>query len=257
MILRCCDVETTGLDPAKDGAAVCELGICDVRWKPILQPSDNSEGLKAVGGEWHICPPQSVFVDPGHAIPPAMSGIHHITDDMVAGAYKWSIASMPLLAEAGKVTLCAHNNRFEMKFITTPAPWIDTYRVALAHAPKAPDHKLQTLRYWLKLRLDEDYLKDLPPGRQAHSAGFDAYCTALLVHRMLSKLSIEEMKSVSSRPALLTKFTFGKHAMEEIGPQIPDRYLQWIIDNIDDSEDVIHTARHHLAMRNPQRNFGV
>jgi exodeoxyribonuclease X len=241
-IIRCLDFESTGLDPKVDDARVCEIGITDVVALPTNSPKDCIQ--------WAIGPTRTVLVDPGHHIPAALSAVHHITDADVAGAPKWVEAAKMILEDASEVCLCAHHNRFEQKFFTVPAPWIDTYRVALHLAPQAPEYKLQTLRYWLKLDANKD--RASPP----HRAGPDTYVTALLVQRMLAKLNVAQMIKISSNPAILTKFTFGKHAMRPI-ENIPTGYLHWVLDNITDDEDVIATARHHLRLRNPQGQLAV
>lgn len=64
------DCESTGLSHETD--AVCEVGLCEVAMdaEEVWRPG------KAV----------SSFVNPGRSIPPEASGIHDITDEMVAGA---------------------------------------------------------------------------------------------------------------------------------------------------------------------------
>lgn len=238
-IIRCIDVETTGLDPKVDNATVCEIGWTD------LYLMDN--------GSWMIGKTTSTLINPQQHIPSTMSAIHDITDEDI------EFAKPPLFTEVAKslfdgapdVALCAHNSRFEQKFFTTPAPWIDTYRVALVLAPMAPGYKLQELRHWLKLDVNRE--RCLP----FHRAGPDTYVCAALVKRMLAKMSIDEMLKVSSRPAILPYFTFGKHAMQKI-EDIESGYLRWIIDQSDfTDEDVLATARHHLELRKPQREMRV
>jgi exodeoxyribonuclease X len=234
-IIRCLEFETTGLDPT-DGARVCEIGITDV----MALPTSSNDARDV---QWAIGPTKSILVNPGHHIPAEISAVHHITDADVAAAPPFSEVAQVILEDASEVCLCAHNNRFEQKFFTVPAPWIDTYRVALHLAPQAPEHKLQTLRYWLKLDADKD--RASPP----HRAGPDTYVTALLVQRMLAKLSVTQMIEISSRPAILPKLTFGVMKPLE---EVPSSYLHWLLDNITDDEDVIATARHHLLLRKPQ-----
>jgi exodeoxyribonuclease X len=234
-VIRCVDFETTGLDPKKDEAGVVEIGCTD---------------LTLVGDKWVIGPTTSVFVHPGHHIPSTMSAIHHIVDSDVQGAERFPEAAKGLLEDADGVALCAHNSRFEQKFFLTPAVWLDTYRIALHLAPQAPGHSLQALRYWLKLDVDKD--RASPP----HRAGPDTYITAVLMQRMLAKMTIEHMIEVSSRPAILPHFVFGKHAMKPL-VDVDTSYLHWVVDNITDDEDVLATARHHLEERKPQRSMRV
>lgn len=234
-ILRVLDLETSGMDP-NEGAEVCEIGITD-----IFLMDD---------GKWVIGPTKSQFVKPSHPIPAVASAIHHLTDADVANSPPWSEAALMILEDAHEVALCAHNSRFESRFFTVPARWIDTYRVALHLAPQAPGHSLQVLRYWLKLELNKD--RASPP----HRAGPDSYITAVLLQRMLAKLSVEKMLEISSRPAILSRFRFGKHMGTPI-EEIPTGYLEWVIENIKDDEDIIATARHHIELRKPQRSMKV
>ncbi len=231
LIVRCIDLETTGLAPPE--AAVCEIGHTDV-WH--AKPEDGEP-------HWHVGRPLACFVDPGRPIPPEVSAVHHIVDADVAGAKSLDDAVAPLL-KGSKVVLCAHNAKFERQFLTMSATWICSYKVALHLAPRAPAHNLQTLRYWLKLDLDRDEAD--PP----HRAGPDSYVNAALMARMLAKLSIEDMVTISARPALLPKFHFGKHAGVRL-EDVPSDYLNWVASpkGITDDEDVLFTARHHLELR--------
>lgn len=233
MILRAIDFECTGLDPAKDAAEVIEIGYVDI-----------------TGDEWIIGTPRSILVRPIRPIPAISSAVHHITDADVAGAQPFSVAAVPLLENGSDTVLCAHYAKYEKQFFTVPARWVDTWKVAIHLAPKAPGHKLQELRYFLKLDVDKKLAE--PP----HRAAPDAYVCAVLVKRMIAVLNVEQMIDISSRPAILPFLIFGKHAMKPI-EEIDSSYLHWIIDNIDDNEDVVYTARHHLELRKPQRSFGI
>lgn len=240
-IIRCIDVETTGEDPAKDDAAVCELGWCD-----LVRDIQTS-------GTWAIRPPRSMLIDPKRPIPPQMSAIHHITNEMVQGEPTLAQALPILLKDAGSVVLCAHNARFEQKFITTPAPWICTYKVGVMLAPMAPAYKLQVLRYWLKLDVDPDLARD------PHRAGCDAYIAAVLMKRMLAKMTIAEMVDLSARPIILPKLHFGKHEGEPVD-QVPSHYWRWILDEEKHDpfdEDTVATARHYLKKSQKQGDLDV
>lgn len=236
-LIRVVDFETTGLDP-KDGARVCEIG-----WTDVYRMDDES---------WVIGKTYSSLVDPQCHIPSNMSAVHDITDEDIEFEKPplFSEIAKRILDDASGVALCAHNSRFEQKFFTVPAPWIDTYRVALTLAPKAPGHKLGELRYWLKLDVNK------ARAQPAHRAGPDTYICAALLVRMLKKMSVQDMLEVSSRPAILTYFNFGKHAMEPI-EDIETGYLHWVVDNRKDDEDIVATARHHLELRSPQKSMRV
>lgn len=57
---------------------------------------------------------------------------------------------------------------------------------------------------------------------------------------------IAEMIDISSRPALLPKFRFGKHANIPLA-DVPKDYLRWILSQ-DFDEDMKYTANHYLKI---------
>jgi exodeoxyribonuclease X len=192
--------------------------------------------------QWVILPEEARFVDPQRPIPPTSSAVHHIVDEDVRGAIQWPEAAA-WLASGSENIFVAHNARFELSFFNPPeSRWIDTYKVALFVAPHAPAHNLQTLRYWAKLQVDR--ARAAPP----HRAGPDTYVTAHLLKRLLGKLSIEEMIRISAGPAILPRFTFGKHAMKPL-PEVPSDYLEWMVRQDEMDADAKATAAHHLNLR--------
>jgi exodeoxyribonuclease X len=50
----------------------------------------------------------------------------------------------------------------------------------------------------------------------------------------------------TNEPVLLPNVTFGKHR-GQAWTDVPVDYLQWILRQQDMNENVVHTARHHLA----------
>jgi exodeoxyribonuclease X len=176
-----------------------------------------------------------------------MSAIHHLTDDMVKDAAPIELVLRDLFDNADYA--CSHMSRFDRMFLPVPdVDWLDTYRASVSLAPKAPSWKLQALRYWLKL--DVDIGRAMPP----HRAGPDSYVTAVLLARILGKMTVEQMFEVSSRPMLLPRFGFGKHKGVPL-EEVPADYLRFIIDCKDPpfDEDVLATARHHLKDRQTKR----
>lgn len=222
MLIRVIDFETTGLPP---DAAVCEVGWCDVL---------AGDCSPTVGG------PVSRLCNPGRPIPPEAMAVHHITDEDVADAGQ----AMHAFAEmsAGVDVFVAHNAAFEKQFFGCgDVPWICTYKVALRLAPKAPGHSNQVLRYWLKLDVNREW------AQPSHRAGPDAYVTAHLLARMVKKMTIEEMITISSQPALLPRLPFGKHSKLPI-EEVPQDYLEWCLKQ-DFDADVKHTVRNQLELR--------
>lgn len=253
MLVRVIDVETSGLDPALD--RIVEVGTVDIHVS-LGPPDSTPDPAKAApltvtrGRMW------SSLVNPGMPIPPEASAIHDITDEMVANAPTLADV-MPIITESAPKLVCAHHNRFDMKFIHQNGwQWLDTYRIALWLWPEAPNHKNSTLRYWLKLNLDPAVIS--APGNRSHSALWDAYVTGAILRRaIMSGATIEDMLRVSSQPALLPRLGFGKHAMDSI-VDVPTGYLSWILDQQGMEEDIIHTARTEMARRRDgERGWGT
>ena len=245
ILIRCLDVETTGLDPAVH--RVVEIATVDVTVEPI----PDQHPLVTRGEMW------SSLVNPGHEIPPQASAVHDITDEMVTTAPK-IFDLFPIVQKGPPDYYCAYNSRFDQQFVPLliAKPWLDTYRIALWLWPSAPEHKLATLRYWLKLKLglfDEGEGDSMIRRRnnRSHTALWDAYvCAAVLRRAFTAGATIEQMVEVSSQPALLPRLTFGEHAMKPI-EDIPRSYLDWILSprGIKDNEDVAHTAFAELQRR--------
>ena len=231
MIIRVIDIETTGLDPAKDGAEPCEIA-----WTDLAQ---NGPG-------WHIGDCFSTLIKPAKPIPPTASAVHHITDDMVTKAPLWPVVVQELMHDKGEIVYASHRASFEQQFIQTSRRWICTWKCALHLAPKAPAHSLQVLRYWLKLDLIA--ARASPP----HRAGPDSYVTASLLSRMLAKLTPEQCIEISAVPAILPHFSFGKHAGEPL-EEVPADYLRWMLDSGKFDEDIVATCTHHIEMRSSKK----
>lgn len=221
--IRCIDFETTGLPTETDRHAVIEIGACDV----IMGPTPI---LSTVF---------STFCDPGRSIPHEAMAVHHITDDMVAGA----TGSMADLGTPDY--FAAHNADYERQFIMADdVPFICTYKVALRLWPEAPSHSLQFLRYHLGLEVIPELA--FPP----HRAGPDAYLGAELMRRILAenRVSIEDMVRWSNGPALLPRIPFGKHKGSK-WEDVPVDYLDWIVNKSDLDRDIKANAKHHLKAR--------
>jgi exodeoxyribonuclease X len=223
--IRCIDFETTGIPTDADpDHAIVEIGMCDVN--AIV-------GLPAVLSET-----VSVLCDPGRPIPHEAMAVHHITDDMVAGA----TGSIDVLGSPDY--FAAHNADYEQKFFGTGRPFICTWKVALRLWPEASSHGLQFLRYHLGLAPRPE--ECVPP----HRAGPDAYLCAVLMERILEdgRASLDDMVRWSSGPALLPRITFGKHKGSK-WEDAPTDYLDWIVNKSDMDRDVKANAKHHLKAR--------
>ena len=232
LIIKIFDLETTGIAPPEE---VVEIAYCRL----IRDDSD----------QWKVDPfPNRWLVKTHRPIPPEASAVHHIVDEDVADAVDFDeicrFIFQPDHNDPAMTFLAAHNNRFEQQWLTDQVTgglkWIDTYRCALRLWPEAPAHTNQVLRYWLKpAGLD----RSIADG--AHRAFPDAYVTAHILREMLSTTSGKLLAAWSTGPALLPRFTFGKHAMKPLA-SVDHGYLEWILRQADMDEDVKFTAKHYL-----------
>ncbi len=238
MILRCIDFETTGLPDSEDGAAICEIGWCDVE---ALTGNPTRNSVRATVLHGGAC-----LVDPDRPIPPEARAVHHISDKAVRGADNPDNALRALTEKGTPAYFAAHNAKFEQAFFDGgPTPWICTYKIALRLWPDAPAHGNQVLRYRLGLDdLDPD--RAMPP----HRAGPDAYVAAHILARALheGRASIDDMARWSSGPPLLPRIMFGKHRGAR-WQDVPPDYLAWIADKSDLDADIKANARHHLKRK--------
>lgn len=235
--IRVVDFETTALELPQ--AAVVEVATVDL------------VGTPQEGGAWTWKRERmwSSLVNPGVPIPPEASAVHHITDADVAAAPAWvgvvDKLMVPTEYALGPDFFAAANAKFEQQFASVgDIPWICSYRVGVTLWPEAPNHKNQTLRYFLKMRLDPALAN--PP----HRAGPDAYVTAAILRAALTRFIVtpDELAEISAKPVVLPRLHFGKHAGVPIA-EVPGDYLAWVLKQTDMDEDAKHTAAVVLAER--------
>lgn len=226
MIIRVVDVETCGFPP--DHCQVCEIATID------LVQGEDSKWTR--GRVW------STLVNPGIPIPAEASAIHNITDDMVTDAPSIAEVMSGVEDEPACALLAAHEAKFEQACLPQIASRINicTRKAAQVLWPDAPNHQVQTLRYWLRLK----FVDPITP----HRALGDATVTAAILRACLAQCSIEELVEISAKPVLMTRFLFGKHAMTPIA-DVPTDYLEWVLKGERMDEDTIYTARCEIAER--------
>lgn len=222
MHIRVLDVETSDLP--ENGGEIIELGWTDIRDKKI-----------AMDG------PYRQLVYTSNPIAVAARAVHHLSAEDIEDAPLW--AEVRNRAEPpGVDVLAAHNAAFEKQLIATSKPWICTMKCAKVLWPDAPGYSNQVLRYWLELELDQ---RAMPP----HAAGPDTWVTAHILLKQLEERSVEDLIYITDNPIFLSTLPFGKHKGER-SDSVPTRYLQWILKNIHDDEDVRYTASMVLKGRN-------
>ena len=157
----CLDFETTGFSPAADG--ITEIGA-----------------VKVLDGE--IVQRFSTLVNPGKAIPYAVTRLTGITDRMVAGSPRIGEILPVFLGFLGSLPLVAHNARFDGEFLAhnllkihreIDNPMADTLQQARAVCPGLPSYKLGDLTAHFSIPLNN-----------AHRAWCDAEATAKLYLRL-------------------------------------------------------------------------
>lgn len=206
-------------------AAVCEAGWYDVH------PATADAALWMEGG-W------GSLVNPGRAMPPEASAVHHLIDEDLVGASPVTEVFAKIMD--GADIFAAHNAAFEQAFFGGGnKPWICTLKVSRRVWPEAPSHSNQALRYWRKLKVSRE------AASPAHRATPDAYVTAWILRDLLDHATVEEMILWSSEPSLLPRVTFGKHR-GKAWSELPLDYLDWLASKSDMDEDTKFTARHWL-----------
>lgn len=167
------DIETTGLSPKED--RITEIGAVKIENGAVTQVFNT-------------------FADPQRPIPPKITQLTGITDEMVRGAPSQGEAVKAFLDFAGDLTLIAHNaHGFDIRFIRVAAqaaglpfhnPYIDTLPLAQAMY-KLKNYKLDTVANHL----------ELPPFNH-HRASDDAKILAEIFIRMIEELEFKGVRNM-------------------------------------------------------------
>lgn len=225
------DVETTGI---LDTDKLIELA--SVRFDTegeILQ----AEKVGWYSDTWEIHS-QALF-NPGIPIPPIASAIHHITDKDVVHSPVFSQNDWEAFTDQSEI-LASHNWGFDSKYVPKdPRPAICTWKCALRLWSESPSYSNQCLRYYLGLQ------PNLCGAGYPHRALYDAIVTTALLKRILEEKTIDELVTISLKPALLTRVKFGKYN-GKAWSDVPQDYLNWVI-NHDFDENMKFTANYWLG----------
>ena len=183
------DLETSGGSP-KFGAGITEIGVVKVRGGTVLGTFQS-------------------FVDPGHTLPPFITQLTGITDEMLRSA-PFIDEVLPTLFEflgsPDETVLVAHNSPFDMSFLKAAAltheyPWpnyptVDTARLARAvlDRDEVMNCKLGTLAAFFNAATSP-----------THRALDDALATVDVLHGIIERLAghqvwtFEEMRNFPSK----------------------------------------------------------
>jgi DNA polymerase III subunit epsilon len=167
------DVETTGWAP--DDAGITEIGAVRIHRGTVVAEFGS-------------------LVNPGTPVPPAITELTGISDQMLAPAPPVAAVLPGLLAFAEGSVLAAHNAPFDLGFLTAACAlsgrdWpgfevLDTARLArhlMATPEEVPDRKLATLARFFGT-----------PVRPSHRALDDAQATAGVLGQLLGRLADRE-----------------------------------------------------------------
>lgn len=233
-LIRVIDLECTGLEPTDD---VVEIGAVDVAFNTHTKAL---ERLELFGND---------LIRPTKPIPPESSAVHHIVDADVKDAKLWDDV-WPLYCAPEVGIYAAHNAKFEAQYLSETmrqgAPFICTYKCALRVFPDAPNHKNQTLRYWLKGTIGEI---DRSLADRSHRAMPDAYVTAWILTALARKASLDEMIAWSKEPALLPTCPIGDEWRGKKWSEVDEGFLKWMIKKPVDDPDLVWNAKHELSRR--------
>ena len=158
------DLETTGLDPAKD--KIVEIGAVRVENGRITERYQR-------------------FIDPGIPMPSSATKVNHITDDMLKGYPPINLVLPHFLKFVGHDVLAAHNAAFDSSFLNSacaecrlnpPEYYFDTMRLNV-YWPNLKNKKLSTF-------LDAAGIEN----KNAHRALDDAEATAELIIKTFNKI---------------------------------------------------------------------
>lgn len=178
------DLETTGtkIPPAR----IIEIGAYRVRGGEVLD-------------EFHT------LVNPAMQIPPFITHLTGISDEMVADAPSFAAVVDALLEFIGDSILVAHNSGFDMRFLNYEVgrvfpeyrlanPCLCTVRLSRKLLPEIVNHKLKTVAEHYSIGLENH-----------HRANADAHATAHIFVNLLTKLQddgvtdLARLRKLSSR----------------------------------------------------------
>ena len=171
------------------------------------------------------------FVNPGIPIPPDATAIHHITNEMVAGAPSFEQIGKEFIAFCeGDVVLIAHNNdafdyhflRCEFERHAVPMPtwkFLDSLKWARRYRPDLPRHTLQFLREMYGIA-----------SNNAHRALDDVVVLHQVFQSLIDDLNIDDVYALLNKPKALQHMPFGKHQGVPLS-KVPRSYIQWLASN--------------------------
>ncbi|HIQ28167.1 MAG TPA: 3'-5' exonuclease [Sulfurovum sp.] len=193
--------------------------------------------------------------------------VHNITPDVIENQPPYSeLIFVKRLNELNHKEnyLIAHNINFDLEMIKkegfeNQCTLIDTLRCAKHLLPDSPYHRLQYLRYALKLYMEEG----VEAAKQnitikAHDAIGDVLVMKLLLSKLVvlakeqfpeDKNPMDTLVKLTDTPVLMKRFKFGKYKDREIAEicKADSGYIKWMKNNLDLDEDMTFTLDYYLA----------
>ena len=191
--------------------------------------------------------------------------VHNITPDVIENQ-----PSFDELQGAKKIFelnseenyLIAHNISFDLGMLKKEGfensyTLLDTLRCAKHLLPDLPSHRLQYLRYSLKLYKTEGAeANKLDITIKAHDAIGDVLVMKLLLSQLVKLTQtqypqenpMKKLAQLTQTPVLIKTFKFGKHKDKEVAQVAKEDsgYLKWMKNNMDLDEDMMFTLGKYI-----------
>ena len=187
----------------------------------------------------------SILCTPDRTISYGAMAVSHITMDDLKGTYNHKDL-IPTLLPEGEAYIIAHNADFDIQVAANAGVNVSQYKRICTQAlarrllPDLDSHSLGALTYAINPDLARQYC------RNAHDAGYDVTFTLWLLEHLCELgniTSMEHLYAASEIARIPRIFTFGKNEgknIKEMACHEKDRkYLQWVIDNINDKPYLI------------------
>ena len=188
------DTETTGFN-AGGSDQMIEIGAVKIKDGNIIDRFDE-------------------LIDPGRHIPDKITELTCITDDMVRGKDNEEEVTKRFLDWTDDLPMVAHNAKFDISFISSAMKKynlgeftntvIDTLELSRAIDTGYARHSLSALVKRYNVPWEED---------AHHRADYDAEGTAIVFHKMISKLKMQNFEKISDLDKLISKdeiYKFGR-----------------------------------------------
>jgi DNA polymerase III epsilon subunit-like protein len=191
--------------------------------------------------------------------------VHNITPDIIKDRPPFVETKFYQQVNALNSTenyLIAHNISFDLGMLKKEGfenkyTLIDTVRCAKHLYPDMPYHRLQYLRYALKLYESEaEEANILGVTIKAHDAIGDVLVMKLLLSKLVKEVQLQfpdedimqKLAELTTTPVLMKTFKFGKYKgqdIEEVSME-DEGYLKWMRKNLDLDEDMKYTLDYYL-----------